>query len=123
MNVQMAKKKYKIKVLKPEMLPQYGFKEYQHPHYYEYKTELGRVFWCDMEKVQRYTRYKAAHNIGYIVAQYPNPSFSVEIAYLFARLLNDGIIEFEIETKEDRDKAKIAKLERQIEELKKGLKA
>lgn len=121
MNVQMAKKKYKIKVLKPEALPQYGFKEYKHPHYYEYKTELGRVFWCDMEKVQRYTRYKAAHNIGYIVAQYPNPSFSVEIAYLFARLLNDGIIEFEIETKEDRDRAKIEKMKKQIEELEKGL--
>lgn len=121
MNVRMAKKRYKIKVLKPELLTNYGFIEYKHPHYYEYKTEMGRVFWCDMEKVQRYTRYMSAHNIGYIVAQYPNPSFSVEIAYLFARLLNDGIIEFEIENKNDQIQKKIEKLEDQIKNLKKEM--
>ena len=117
MNTAMANKQYKIKVVKPEELIKYGFKEYQHPHYYEYKTELGATFYCDMEEVHRYTR--CSSKIGYLVPRYPTPAFSVELAYLITNLLNAGVIEFEIITKKDKIDAEIKKVETRLENLKK----
>lgn len=116
MNKNMAKKQFRIKVLKPEQLVSFGFVKHNNPDYYEYTTQLGAHFYCDMEEVHRYTR--ASSKIGYLVPRYPTPAFSVELAFLLINLYNAGVIDFTIDTKEDIAKQKIAKLEAQIEKLK-----
>jgi len=108
-------KEYHIICLKPERLIDYGFEEdtrsYQYKIYNKTTGRVGKeiVVW---KNARHRTKYKMTFAWG-------NPTFTIGLAYLFANLLKDGIIEFEVDTPESKIEKRIIKLENELKELKK----
>ena len=107
-----VKNDYHIYCLQPTELTNYGFVE--SCDRYEYKTSKGKEITVWKCKKHR-TKNQMVFTSGSLM-------FSIEILYLFVRLVNDGIIEFQVENKKIRVERKIKELEEKLNELKEELK-
>ena len=106
----MRDKVFHIRCLKPSKLVDYGFVETSTR--YEYRCSSGRKT-IDVWKpsARRRTAYRMTFGLG-------TPTFTVELAYLFAHLLAEGIIEFDVSTSVERKEKRIKELEEEIRRLK-----
>lgn len=103
-------KEFHVWCLKPKELSKYGFVESSTRYEYETSSKGKKiVVW------KNNARRRTANRMTFA---YGTPTFSIELAYLFANLLKEGIIEFDVSTEEERKEKKIKELEEQIRKLK-----
>lgn len=99
-----------IKVLKPELLTNYGFKE-EYVRYYYVNCNGHNII-----EVSKPTHRNRTPYIMHINSYYAT-RLTQETLFLFVKMINDGVIEFVEETKRQVIEHKIAKLQNEIKKL------